>query len=281
MILVELAGAGGVGKSTIAPLIAKRLREELGEAAVAALPETGVVRRRRRWTRLKRWTWTAFHPRALFVAKRASKTGKHVARLSTWMRAFTTMGIGRAVEKKGVQVALVDQGMLRLPMAAVHASLLPQPLLPDLVLHLVADPAVLEMRRIFRSKPKHNRYTGGKRLSSAADSLTLLRNLPEEQQREVMVKFGEKFCDPVFSEAEVNQLLATPSGGNAHAPSSSAQKGRCQADVCETFRQRGVQWREIDNSHSFEEALEACTQAILSALSSESSLAKRVPAPAV
>ena len=47
MILVELAGAGGVGKSTLAPLIARRLKEVLGAENVAALPENGVGRKRR------------------------------------------------------------------------------------------------------------------------------------------------------------------------------------------------------------------------------------------
>ncbi|SKB08037.1 Uridine kinase [Prosthecobacter debontii] len=265
MILVELAGAGGVGKSTIAPMIAQRLREELGTEAVAALPEKDVARRHRRWTRFKRWTWTAFHPRAFWVARRASKTGHKVGSPSTWLRAFTTMGIGRSVGKKGIKVALVDQGMLRLPMKAMHADLLPQFLLPDLVLHLVADPAVLEMRRIYRSKPKHNRYLGASRLTHAQNAVTLLQTLPPDQLRDAVTKFGEKFCEPPLTESEIEQLLQAPA---AQAPltNEAAQKGRCQFEVCETFRQRGVQWREIDNSHSMEEALEACIQAILTAL---------------
>lgn len=150
-------------------------------------------------------------------------------------------------------------------MKAIHADLLPQFLLPDLVLHLVADPAVLEMRRIYRSKPKHNRYTGVSRLTHAQNTVALLNTLAPDELRDALTKFGEKFCEPPLTEPEIQGLLQAPVA-TAPVTNGSAQKGRCQSEVCETFRQRGVQWHEIDNSRSMEESLEACLQAILTAL---------------
>lgn len=70
-LLIELAGANGVGKSTIAPILAEQLRANLGADRVAALPETGIPRFRKRWSRLNRRFWLAMHPAAVWNAWKA------------------------------------------------------------------------------------------------------------------------------------------------------------------------------------------------------------------
>lgn len=265
MILVELAGAGGVGKSTLAPLIADRLRAELGADRVAALPEHGVPRRERRWTRLARWRWTAAHPTAFLAARHLTRSPLDTARYSSWMRIFSTMGIARRLLAGGVQVVLVDQGILRLPLLPAHAARLPVTALPDLVLQIVADPASIELRRIWRQKTKHRKLQGEARLAKARDTRRLLTALPADPLRAAMVQFGHQFCDPPFSDDEIATLLAPPPPA---PPAGSRKPGRCEPDACAALRQRGLAWLEIDNSGSetLDQAADRCVRAILDAL---------------
>lgn len=266
MIVVELAGAGGVGKSTMAPLLAQQLRDQLGETQVAAMPEKkGIPRSQRHWTRINRWLWTIKHPSSILVAWKASRTTPRIARYSAWMRAFTSVGIARKAASSGLKVAMIDQGLMRLPMLPQHAALVPKSFMPDVILHMVADPAVLEMRRIYRSKVKHNKYSGEARILKALETLDLLHQLPEGELRDALEKFGAKFCEPALSEAEITQVLTAPKRPPQVDPSAERKIGRCDPDVCEMIRQAGVAWREIDNSEQdgLNKALQASMTAIL------------------
>jgi hypothetical protein len=266
MILVELAGAGGVGKSTLAPLIARRLKEVLGAENVAALPENGVGRKRRQWTRVRRWSWITMHPSALLVARKACLPEVKTSRFSSWVRIFSTLGIGRLLLRRGIKVVLIDQGILRLPLLPAHVDMLPSALLPDLVLHVVADPATIELRRIWREKTKHRRYQEGFRMMRAQESLHLLARLPSPELREAMIQFGRQFCDPPFTVDEIDELLRQSQTVEQPA-SGKGRIGRCEPDICERIRLRGILWREIDNSQpdSLDAVVERCVQEIVTA----------------
>ncbi len=266
MILVELAGVSGAGKSTLSPLVARRLREHLGEGRVAALPEKDVPRRLRRWTRLKRWLWMALHPWHALTAARACRCHQRASCFSAWMRIFSTMGLGRSALASGVDVVLVDQGILRLPILPVHVPLLPRPLLPDLVLQIVADPATLELRRLRRDKKVHRRLQGEARFQRAREIRRVTAGLPASEQQEALALFSAKFCSPALSEAELAAVLTAPLPPPADSPASPAS--RCEPGACALLKQHGIGWRQIDTSAAgcMPQAVEDCLAVILDAL---------------
>lgn len=266
MPLIELAGTSGVGKTTVAPLLARRLRETLGEDTVVALPEKDQPRRRRHWRHFQRRLWLALHPRHLLAAWRLSRREPVIARARAWFDLFSTLGIGRCCLHLGARVALVDQGALRLSLHASHTQQLPADLLPDLVLQLVADPATLEQRRILRAKVKLARLHGQERLHDAARSRARLASLPAERQSELLAQFSVKFCEPPLSADELADVLA----GRIDAPVEPARVSRCHPATCDALQQRGVAWRTIDNSEGrrLEEVVEDALQAVLAHLQS-------------
>ncbi len=264
MPLVELAGASGVGKTTIAPLLARRLRETLGEEYVAALPEKDQPRHHRHWRHFQRRLWLACHPGALINAWQLSRRLPAIARARAWFDMFSTLGIGRRCLAGGMRVALVDQGVLRLSLHEAHVPSLPGHLLPDLVLQLVADPVTLEQRRILRAKTKLTRLQGVERLQAAARSRERLAVLPPHRLRELLGQFSEKFCDPPLTPNELETVLA---GKLATAPESS-RVNRCDPQTCAALQARGVGWKCIDNSEgrTLDAVVEDCLQAVLALL---------------
>ncbi|TDU73119.1 hypothetical protein EI77_01587 [Prosthecobacter fusiformis] len=269
MIVVELAGDSGVGKSTMSAIVAERLRQVLGDEAVAALPEKNVPRRSRRWTRVKRWVWVTTHPAALLTAWKTTESSICTASYYGWMRCLSTVGLARKAVKQGVQVALVDQGILRLQVLPQHIHLLPRTSLPDLVLHLVADPAILEKRRISRSKKKCVRHQGEARISAAITSLhTLGAEMDEAKRRVLLDDFGHKFCDQPFSEEEITHMLAMPSTPvTAESKPEGLKAGRCHPQVCQLLQAQGIRLEKLDTSlHDLETTAENCCRAILSVL---------------
>jgi thymidylate kinase len=264
MPLIELAGASGVGKTTVAPLLARRLRETLGGNEVAALPEKDQPRNRRHWRHFQRRLWFTRHPRHLLAAWRLSRHEPVIARTRAWLDLFSTLGIGRHCLARGCRVALVDQGVLRLSLHASHAEHLPRDLLPDLVLQLVADPATLEQRRIQRAKAKLARLQGQERLHGAARSLERLAALPAEQRNELLEQFSAKFCEPALNADELADVLA----GRIVLPPEPPRISRCDPDTCAVLEARGVIWKQIDNSagRTLNEVVEEALQAVLAHL---------------
>lgn len=264
MPLIELAGASGVGKTTVAPLLARRLREALGEDCVAALPEKDQPRQRRHWRHFQRRLWLALHPRHLLTAWRLSRREPVIARARAWFDLVSTLGIGRSCLDRGARVALVDQGVLRLSLTAGHVPHIPGELLPDLVLQLVADPATLEQRRILRAKAKLARLHGEERLHGAARSRDRLAALPPERRGELLAQFNTKFCEPPLNEAELAEVLA----GRVAVPQEPPRVGRCDPATCAALEARGVTWRRIDNSEGrqLEDVVEDALQAVLAHL---------------
>jgi hypothetical protein len=264
MPLIELAGASGVGKSTVAPLLAQRLRERLGEGCVAALPEKDQPRQHRHWRHFQRRLWLALHPGHLRAAWRLSRREPVIARARAWFDLLSTLGIGRRCLARGAQVALVDQGVLRLSLHAAHVPHLPGELLPDLVLQLVADPATLEQRRILRAKVKLARLHGEERLHGAARSRERLATLPPERLGELLEQFNRKFCEPPLTPSELADVLA----GRVQVPPEPARVSRCDPATCAALQARGVAWVQIDNSEgrTLEQVVEDALQAVLTHL---------------
>lgn len=265
MILVELAGAQGVGKSTLAPLLGQRLREELGAEFVAVLPERDQPRSHRRWTRIKRWRWLFLHPRVYLLARRLVKKHPTGSAYSSWIRIFSVMGIARQLTRRGIKVALVDQGLLRIVKHADDAADIPADLLPDLVLQIVADPLVLELRCIHRAKKQHTRYSGDEREHRVHELRKKLQSLPKTELRDALIKYGERYCEPPLTENEVEGLVHLEvSPHEAAAAVTSMQTHRCQPEVRELLLKRGVSWLEIDNSQNdgMEQALAHCMRVI-------------------
>ncbi|GEM_PF-3471333 len=262
-LLVELAGASGVGKTTAAPILARRLREILGMENVAALPEKDLPRRQRRWRHMQRRLWILSHPADVLAAWRASRARPVIARFSVWLDLFSTHGIAWRALGGEVRTALIDQGFLRLSMTPAHAPFLPGHLLPGLVIQLVADPAVLEVRRITRDKVRHKLYEGPQRLANARRSRQLMSTLPEAELRAMLGQFGGKFCNPPLSSEEIGQILRSSAG----IPDAPATQGfiRCHPAVLAALQARGVRVVQVDNSRQdgIEPVIEQCLQIIL------------------
>ena len=274
MIVVELAGASGVGKSTMSALVADRLQEFLGRDSVAALPEKNVPRRLRRWTRVKRWAWIATNPRSWMTAWQTTQAHICTASYTGWIRSFSTIGLARKAMEQGVQVVLVDQGILRLPVLPEHVQMLPRHLLPDVVLHLVAEPEIMEKRRLERGKRKCERYRGERRMSNARKAILQLGlGLSLEERRNLVVKYGEKFCEPAFSEEELSQLVCDLQPDISGKESSACGEGagmktaRCDPQMCEHLQDRGIYLEKLDTSRlGLQVTADLCSQAVLAVL---------------
>ena len=271
MIVVELAGEPGVGKSSIAPLLAKKLRDEFGEGVIAALPERDRPRQQRHWTRFKRWSWLLSHPRIYCAAHRLNSLGDRLTSYSNLVRNFSVMGVAHQLAQTGYKVVLVDQGVLRTAMEAKHVCEIPDELLPNLVLQLVADPVTLELRRINRSKIKHVRFSAGLRLEKAGVVRQRLKSLPANELRVALQRFGDRYCDPSLTVAEIEEVVKTEISA-ADKEVLSGARYRCSPEVCAAFVNRGVQWQQIDNSRPdrMTYALGQCVETIVARLSSGS-----------
>ncbi len=82
---------------------------------------------------------------------------------------------------------------MRTAMEAKHVCEIPDELLPNLVLRLVADPVTLELRRINRSKIKHVRFSAGLRLEKAGVVRQRLKSLPANELRVALQRFGDRY----------------------------------------------------------------------------------------
>jgi len=257
-LLVELAGSNGVGKSTITPLLAKRLRDKLGTDRVAALPEKDVPRFQRRWTRLQRRLWLATHPAIAWSAWRSDSPGE-------WFFAHSTLGLARRALRQGCRIAVVDQGLLRAARTQGDIAACPQSQLPDVVLHLVSDTATTTLRQLLRTKKIHTRFLGAEREIQARIHRAKLEGLPPEWIRKAMHAFAQNFCEPPLEAEILDSVSATESERAAPAPGPPT---RCAPDVMETLRHRGTDIETIDNSfpRSMDECVEACLGAIHSRL---------------
>jgi hypothetical protein len=253
-LLVELAGSNGVGKSTIAPLLAKRLRERLGPDRVAALPEKDVPRFRRRWTRMQRRFWLATHPGIAWSAWKSAEP-------QDWFFAHSTIGLARRALKDGCLVALVDQGLLRAARSPRDIEACPLTQLPDLVLHLVSDTATTTLRQLLRTKKIHTRFPGAEREIQARAHRAKLEGLPPDRIREAMHAFARNFCEPPLDAATIDAICAKPSDP---VPLPQSPPSRCAPDVMERLHLRGTAIETIDNSfpRTTQDCVEACLQAI-------------------
>jgi hypothetical protein len=257
-LLVELAGSNGVGKSTIAPLLAKRLRERLDPDRVAALPEKDVPRFRRRWTRIQRRLWLATHPASAWSAWRSATPGD-------WFFARSTLGLARRALRQGCLVALVDQGLLRAARDPAEIETFTRALLPDLVMHLVSDTATTTLRQLLRTKKNHTRFQGAEREIQARAHRAKLEGLPPDQIRKAMHAFARNFCEPAL-DTETIEAVCAKTGDPV--PLDQKPPTRCAPEVMESLRLRGVDIETIVNSfpRSPEDCVEACLRPILSRL---------------
>lgn len=256
-------------------LVAQRLRTLLGADAVADLPEKGVPRRLRRWTRVKRWSWVAVNPQLYWSAWKMTRPPIRTTGVAEWVRSFSTMGLARRAVHEGVTVALVDQGLLRMPMLPEHVPHLDRALFPDFVIHIYADPAVLEQRRLKRKKKKCLRYQGEKRVSHAATALFNIRQtLSEAERRDWLLKFAEKFCDQSFSEKEIESLLTKARELDAMSPEEeqafldeNRAVQRCSSSVCECLQAMDIPVVKVDTSEiEVESAVDLCAEAVMEEL---------------
>lgn len=275
MIVVELAGPSGAGKSTLIALVAQRLRAVLSPDDVVDLPEKGVPRRHRRWTRVKRWSWVALHPQIFWAGWKITRRKVRTTGVAEWVRSFSTMALARRAVEQGVKVALVDQGLLRMPMLPQHVPHLPRSLFPDFVIHIFADPAILEQRRLKRKKKKCLRFDGQKRVNQATIALfNLGEKLNEPERRDLLVKFAEKFCDQPFSENELESMLTKAREKDAKNFWESVDPHklggtvpRCSASVCQCLQKMDIPVIKVDTSEmDVETAADLCFEAVLETL---------------
>jgi hypothetical protein len=256
-LTIELAGNSGVGKSTIAPMLAKELRASLGAARVAALPETGVPRFRRHWTRLKRRFWLAIHPSIAWSAWKSDAPRE-------WFFLYSSLGLARRALYQGCVVAIVDQGILRTARTPEDINACQQSLLPDLVLHLVTDTATSTLRQLLRNKKMATctRFHGAQRENQAREHRAKLEGLPSDLIQTALLSFSRKFCEPPL-DLETIQTICIQGGDRNNAPQRPTT--RCAPPVMEQLLRRGTAIETIDNSYprSHEDCVQACLQAIL------------------
>ena len=207
-IIVELAGGHGVGKSTIAPLLAKRLREHFGSRLVAAMPEIGVVWQRRKWSRWKRRCWLASHPKFLMLAMRTGLARE-------WLQVYSTLGLARRSLQKGCRIALIDQGLLRIARYPREIETFPKKYLPNLVIQLTADPATVALRRLLRDKKIHSLQRGIARETHGCEIRGELEGLPTHLVEQGMRAYAKKFCDPPLDEKNRSKTLREPQPGSS------------------------------------------------------------------
>jgi hypothetical protein len=257
-IIVELAGGHGVGKSTIAPLLAERLRQYFGTRLVAAMPETGVVWQRRKWSGWKRRCWLASHPNFLMLALRTGLARE-------WLQVYSTLGLARRALQNGCRIALIDQGLLRITRYPREIENFPKKYLPDLVIQLIADPATVALRRLLRDKKTHSLQRGIARETHGCEIRFELEGLPTHLVEQGMRAYAQKFCDPPLDEETVLKLCAN--SGQAGRPFKK-ERGRCEPDVIVSLLLLGTQVETIVNSHdqTLESCVEACFQKIVSLL---------------
>jgi hypothetical protein len=255
-IIVELAGTHGVGKSTVAPLLAQRLRGHFDARLVAALPEIGIPHQQRKWTRWKRHCWLASHPKFLMLAMGSGHAHK-------WLQVYSTLGLARRALQNGCRIALIDQGLLRIARYPREIETFPKKYLPDLVIQLTADPATVALRRLLRDKKIPSLQRGISRETRGCEIRCELEGLPTHLVEQGMQAYARKFCDPPLDEETVMKLCATT--GQAVRPSKK-ERGRCEPDIMESLRLRGNQVETIDNLHdqTLESCVEACFQKIVS-----------------
>lgn len=105
-------------------------------------------------------------------------------------------------------------------------------------------------------------------MQRGSDVRQRLNKLPHDELKDALTKFGQRYCEPPLSSSEVEELLQTKVDVQETPDEAAAASGRCKPAVCEGFKQRGVQWLEIDNSRmdGMAHALDQCVQAILSRL---------------
>ena len=253
-LLIELAGAHGVGKSTIAPMLAEKLRASLGAHRVAALPETGVPRLRKRWSRLKRRFWLAMHPATVWNAWRSSAPRE-------WLFLYSSLGLARRALRQGCVVAIVDQGLLRAARTPGDINACPQFLIPDLVLHLVTDTATTTLRQLLRNKKIHTRFHGSEREIQAREHRAKLEGLPSDLIQKALLSFARNFCEPPL-DTETIEINCVERGERTKTPPRPPT--RCAPAVMEQILLRGTAIETIDNSfpRSPEDCVQACLQAI-------------------
>jgi hypothetical protein len=257
-IIVELAGNHGVGKSTVAPLLAQRLRGHFDARLVAALPESGIPHQQRKWTRWKRHCWLASHPKFLMFAMGSGPAYK-------WLQVYSTLGLARRALQNGCRIALIDQGLLRIARYPREIETFPKKYFPDLVIQLTADRATVTLRRLLRDKKIHSLQRGIARETHGCEIRRDLEGLPTHLLEQGMWAYAQKFCDPPLNEETVLKICAQP--GQAARPPIK-ERGRCEPDVMERLQLQGTLIETIDNSHdqTLESCVEACFQKIVSRL---------------
>ena len=231
-LLIELAGAHGVGKSTIAPILAEKLRASLGAHRVAALPETGVPRLRKRWSRLKRRFWLAMHPATVWSAWQSSAPRE-------WLFLYSSIGLARRALCQGCVVAIVDQGLLRAARTPGNINACPQFLIPDLVLHLVTDTATTTLRQLLRNKKIHTRFHGAERENQARE------HRATDLIQKALLSFACNFCEPPLDPETIEAICVERGERTKTTPRPPT---RCAPTVLEQLLRRGTAIETIDHT---------------------------------
>ncbi len=233
-------------------MLAEKLRASLGAARVAALPETGVPRFRKRWSRLKRRFWLAMHPAMVLSACRSSAPRERLF-------LYSSLGVARRALRQGCTVAIVDQELLRSARIPEDINTCPQSLLPDLVLHLATDTTTL--RQLLRIKKIHSRFHGAERENQAREHRAKLKGLPSDLIQKALLSFARNFCEPPL-DTETIEAICVAEGERTKTPERPLT--RCAPAVMEQLLCRGTAIETIDNSfpRSHEDCVQACLQAI-------------------
>lgn len=252
VLVVDIVGSAGSGKSTIARL----LNEELATAMLGPGSEASVgYAESERVTHAHRWLHVLTHPGVAIVAVRLIRVRPskwsarkaffgHLASLlrrSILLERATRAGQPFLVIPQGLVFQLrsdADEGLARVPLR----------LRPSAVVDLHVPPHERLARLITRQKPVHDLVTAQRQERGQAVYTTLRTGFAADTAVDLLAQWSKRFCSPQLSVDSIAELCEKveqqlPTDGPTSTPLSHS---RFHAAMSTTYT-AGVPWYSVNN----------------------------------
>jgi len=262
-MLIEILGSSGAGKTTIKRMLLDRLRDYGLQARDAEISANGTSCSKFKIILVE----LLRHPWILPMACRlgSQKYGRHG--VIHWLKCLVrNVYTGRIAQSQG-GVFLIDQDVIsslsRTP--EVPRSLIKRIPLPDLVIEIRADAAVMQKRRIMREQLPSHLTCGQQQLINGRHVAALLSDSHPSELPALMKQWNERFCSPMLAPEELEQVIQEGLGmaklsenGDKSDPRGvlwwALKNGKrtilSDEDallIRQELQQRGLQWWTVDN----------------------------------